>query len=153
MNQESLKSEVLDAVADQNESAEFERFKTIVRSDLEALNLQMSEGAGKERKIFGRLWENFNSIPKLKRAGMTVGLAGFLGGCSFSLIDVDVKGGLKLEPYRPPAVHYESLPSYSKGRGHVDSGGGTGTWHGYGTRDGKVKPIWEEQGSRSRKKK
>lgn len=74
------------------------------------------------------------------------------GGCGFPLLDVAVKGGLKVEPYRPPVVRYESLPSYSWGRGYVDSGGGTGTWHGYGIRNGKVVPIWEEVGPRPRRR-
>lgn len=158
MNRESPKKEitpnVLSGESRETDGQNFEKMENIVQADLEALNLKMErERSPQELKTLHALWDKFNKLPQLKRTAMGAGLAFFLGGCGFSLIDVDIKGGLKFEPYQPPAVRYESLPSYSKGRGYVDSGGGTGTWHGYGIRKDKVVSIWEEQGNRPHKKK
>ena len=131
----------------------FERMENIVRSDLEAVNLRTREWGEEEQRILRGLWDNFNLAPQLQKALMGAGILFFLGGCGFSLINVDIKGGLKFEPYQPPPERYEYIQPRSRGRGWVDSGGGTGTWRGYGRRDDKVKPIWEKTGPRPRKKK
>jgi len=120
---------------------------------LEVVNLRTREGGEEEQRILRGLWDNFNLAPQLQKALMGAGILFFLGGCGFPLIDVDIKGGLKFEPYQPPPERYEYIQPRSRGRGWVDSGGGTGTWHGYGRRDDKVKPIWEKTGPRPRKKK
>ncbi|MBI2122339.1 MAG: hypothetical protein HYT98_04425 [Candidatus Sungbacteria bacterium] len=157
MNKEFLRKETPAISAEKSpESAggRFEKMENMVRSDLEAVNLRTPEGGEKEQRILRGLRDNFNPAPRLQKALMGAGILFFLGGCGFPLIDVDIKGGLKFEPYRPPPERYEyNIQPRSRGRGWVDSGGGTGIWHGYGKRDGKVKPIWEETGPRPRKKK
>ena len=134
-------------------------------SELERVVVQSGEGSesvrdrerldmiGREAAELENIFKRSSVSPRIKMAVLEGVLAlSLLGGCGVSLLDVAVKGGLKVEPYRPPVVRYESLPSYSWGRGHVDSGGGTGTWHGYGLRNGKVVPIWEEVGPRRPKR-
>ena len=63
----------------------FEKMESIVRSDLEAVNLRTREWGEEEQRILRGLWDNFNLAPQLQKALMGAGILFFLGRVRISV--------------------------------------------------------------------